>query len=241
MGEARHVFIDACFGGYQPRRVVLTQSCHPERGSTGSPTAPGWSLSLSKESEGGTASMDLPLRVFEMGFGSGLNCWLTLLEAEKSGLAVDYVGVEKFPVPPEVALELGYTTDTRFAALHTAPWGAWTQVSSRFRLLKLHADLTEILETTSKAAQEDANFEAFDVVYWDAFAPDVQPELWTEELFGRVYEAMADGGVLATYSAKGDVRRALLAAGFAVEKLPGALGKRHMLRAVRGTTTNIIL
>lgn len=167
------------------------------------------------------------VRVLEMGFGSGLNAWLTLLEAEKAGRAVEYVGVEKFPVAAEVAAALGYGSamlgggsDPRFAALHAAPWDEWTQISSTFRLLKRRGDLTERVPDG-----------AFDVVYWDAFSPETQPELWTPELFGRVYEAMAPGGVLVTYSAKGDVRRALQAAGFDVEKLPGALGKRHMLRA----------
>lgn len=169
-----------------------------------------------------------PIRVLEMGFGTGLNAWLTLVE----GRAVDYTAVELWPVDQEVVRELKYTDDRRFAALHAAPWSdfcvlendLWSEISPGFRLRKLHGEMARILDERRFAGE-------FDLVYWDAFAPDTQPELWTAELFARVFEAAAAGAVLVTYSAKGDVRRALMAAGFEVEKLPGALGKRHMLRA----------
>ncbi|MDR2912468.1 MAG: tRNA (5-methylaminomethyl-2-thiouridine)(34)-methyltransferase MnmD [Alistipes sp.] len=171
-------------------------------------------------------STGAPVRVLEMGFGTGLNAWLTLEEAERTGRRVDYTAVELHPVPEEVAARLGYTSDLRFAALHSAPWGEWSRPAEGFRLLKLQGEMTEILAKSDFSA-------TFDIVYWDAFAPDTQPALWSEEIFARVFEATASGGVLVTYSSKGDVRRALQAAGFAVERLPGALGKRHMLRASR--------
>jgi tRNA U34 5-methylaminomethyl-2-thiouridine-forming methyltransferase MnmC len=163
---------------------------------------------------------DSPVRILEMGFGTGLNAWLTLVEAERSGRRVEYTAIELYPVGEEVAARLNYTDDKRFMAMHRAPWGEWTDVADGFRLLKLNSDcaVTEISGT-------------FDLVYWDAFATETQPELWTEEVFDRVFAAMPPNGILVTYSAKGDVRRALQAAGFTVEKLPGALGKRHMLRA----------
>jgi tRNA U34 5-methylaminomethyl-2-thiouridine-forming methyltransferase MnmC len=164
------------------------------------------------------------LRVLEMGFGSGLNAWMTLTEAE--GMEVAYTAVELYPVPEEVASELGYTSDARFMALHTAPWGEWSEPAEGFRLLKLAGAMAEVLQNREFLS-------SFDVVYWDAFAPDTQPELWTAEIFARVFEALAGGGVLVTYSAKGTVKQALRAAGFTVERLPGALGKRHMLRALK--------
>jgi tRNA U34 5-methylaminomethyl-2-thiouridine-forming methyltransferase MnmC len=164
------------------------------------------------------------LRVLEMGFGTGLNAWMTLSEAE--GTAVEYTTVELYPVPEEVVAELGYTSDARFMALHTAPWGEWSEPAEGFRLLKLAGSVAEVLQNREFLS-------SFDVVYWDAFAPDTQPELWTEELFARVFEALAEGGMLVTYSAKGTVKQALRAAGFVVERLPGALGKRHMLRAMK--------
>ncbi len=161
-----------------------------------------------------------PVRILEAGFGTGLNAWLTYLEAARQGRTVEYTAVELYPVPAEVAAQLNYTDDPRFAAMHSAKWNAETVIAGCFRLLKMKADLAV------------TNFPGnLDVVYYDAFAPDAQPELWTEEIFARIYDAMDEGGILVTYSAKGDVKRALTAAGFTIERLPGALGKRHMLRA----------
>ena len=167
-----------------------------------------------------------PIRVLEMGFGTGLNAWLTLLEAERTKRAVDYTAVELHPVPSEVAERLGYTADPRFISLHTAPWNERCEPSDGFSLRKIHAPISAFFAESRLSA-------VFNIVYWDAFAPDTQPELWTAELFGRVFKATAPGGMLVTYSSKGDVRRALEAVGFEVERLPGALGKRHMLRATK--------
>lgn len=204
-----------------------------------------------------------PVRILEMGFGTGLNAWLTLTEAERAegrggrwvGRRVEYAAVELYPVPEDVAARLGYTDDARFMAMHRAPWGEWAEVADVFLLLKLHGNMVEMLQAGlprpdaaatkfsgsrgaglpdslgSPGSSDPDGLLRFDLVYWDAFAPDTQPELWTADVFAHIYGAMADGGVLVTYSSKGDVRRALQAAGFAVEKLPGALGKRHMLRA----------
>jgi tRNA U34 5-methylaminomethyl-2-thiouridine-forming methyltransferase MnmC len=164
-----------------------------------------------------------PVRVFEVGFGSGLNAWLTLLEALRQARTVEYTAVELYPVPQSVAVALGYSSDPSFAAMHAAEWGSPTEICAGFTLHKLNVDVTA----------EQALGSGFDVVYFDAFAPDTQPEMWTSRLFETIYGAMNRGGVLVTYSAKGTVRRAMLSAGFAVEKLPGALGKRHMLRATK--------
>jgi tRNA U34 5-methylaminomethyl-2-thiouridine-forming methyltransferase MnmC len=210
VGESRHVFIEA---GFLPISGVKSE----------------------------------PIFVFELGLGTGLNAWLTLLETEKLQRQVEYVAVEKHPVNQAITAQLEYSDDPRFAAMHSAPWGERTQISEHFGLLKLHGDAAEILgKAAAKAAKAAEINESssggddndvqnrFDVVYWDAFAPDVQPELWTPEIFTKVASQMAPAGILVTYSAKGDVRRALLAAGFEVEKLPGALGKRHMIRARSG-------
>lgn len=163
-----------------------------------------------------------PARILEVGFGAGLNAWLTLTEAAIQGRRVEYTAVELHPVPADIAAALGYTDEGRFMEMHRSPWGEAAEISEGFRLLKLASDL---------AVTEFSGI--FDLVYFDAFAPDTQPELWTEAVFGRIYGAMAAGGTLVTYSAKGSVKRALRAAGFAVERLPGAPGKRHMLRAVK--------
>jgi tRNA U34 5-methylaminomethyl-2-thiouridine-forming methyltransferase MnmC len=164
-----------------------------------------------------------PVRVLEVGFGSGLNAWLTLLEALRQARTVEYTAVELYPVPQSVAVALGYSSDPRFAAMHAAEWGYPTEICAGFTLHKLNVDVTK----------EPLSGGGYDVVYFDAFAPDTQPEMWTPQLFETIYGAMNSGGKLVTYSAKGTVRRAMQSAGFAVEKLPGALGKRHMLRATK--------
>lgn len=163
-----------------------------------------------------------PVRILEVGFGTGLNAWLTLLESLKQARAVEYTAVELYPVPCGIAASLNYTSDPRFMAMHSAEWDHRSDICEGFTLRKLNVDLAK-----------ESFGEGFDLVYHDAFAPDTQPEMWTPELFKRIYAAMNEGGVISTYSAKGDVRRAMQNAGFTVEKLPGALGKRHMIRAVK--------
>ncbi|MDR2885746.1 MAG: tRNA (5-methylaminomethyl-2-thiouridine)(34)-methyltransferase MnmD [Rikenellaceae bacterium] len=167
------------------------------------------------------AGIDSPLRVLEVGLGSGLNC---LLSARES-CPVRYTAVERYPVPEAVWSAMQYAADPVFGAIHRAPWGEWTQVTPAMELLKIEADLT---------AAELPNG-AFDVIYMDAFAPDDQPKLWTVEVFRKLFAATAPGGILVTYCAKGDVKRALRAAGYTVRRLPGALGKRHMLQCIKQT------
>ena len=162
------------------------------------------------------------VRVFEMGFGSGLNALLTWQRAQESGQTIDYHAVELYPVTPEIIIQLNYADGDVFRTMHAAPWGETVRIDERFQLTKWHNSLID----------SELNGE-FDVIYFDAFAPDTQPELWSEAVFQKLYEHTAPGGVLTTYSAKGLVRRMLQAAGYTVEKLPGALGKRHMLRGLR--------
>ncbi len=170
----------------------------------------------------------LHVRILEAGFGSGLNAMLTLREAEAAGRTVDYTAVELYPVPPEIASAMAYASDPLFMGLHEAPWATKQDIAPWFSLTKLRMDLAD--------THFDAIFtghKAFDIVYYDAFAPDSQPELWTEGVFSRIHSSMAPEGILLTYSAKGDVKRALRAAGFEVRRLEGAPGKRHMLKAVK--------
>ncbi len=159
------------------------------------------------------------VRVFEVGFGSGLNALLTWRQAKESGKTVDYQAIERYPVAPEIATQLNFTDDI-FRAMHESPWGVPTLIGDHFRLTKILKSLKD-----SELAVD------FDVIYFDAFAPDTQPELWTTAIFQHLFAHTAPGGILTTYSAKGAVRRALQEVGYGVEKLPGALGKRHMLRA----------
>lgn len=162
------------------------------------------------------------VRILEAGFGSGLNAWLTLREAEREKRTIDYTAVEAYPVALETIEQLHYTDDPRFLSLHQAPWGTETTVTPCFHLEKRAENLLAFQTGTM-----------FDLIYFDAFAPDTQPELWTEELFRKLFGWTAPGGALVTYSAKGSVKQALREAGYEVKRLPGAPGKRHMVRAVR--------
>ncbi len=162
--------------------------------------------------------------VFEVGFGTGLNAWLTFRRAAETGRRVDYQVVELYPVEREDAARLNYTDDPLFLELHDAAWdGARHEVGAGCGLTKYRADLLRF-DFAPLAGR-------FDVIYFDAFAP----ELWSAEVMERMFSILKPGGVLVTYSAKGTVKQALRTAGFEVVRLPGALGKRHMVRAVKSS------
>ena len=175
------------------------------------------------------------LSVLEIGFGTGLNALLTAQWARENGVKVDYTTIELYPLKEEVYRELNYGKllgdEGLFLRLHKAEWDVGlVEVTENFAIRKCKSDIVEWLRNAQCTMH---NAQLFDVVYFDAFSPDAQPELWTEEVFRNVYALMRKGGVLMTYCAKGDVRRAMLAAGFRVEKLQGPPGKRHILRAVK--------
>lgn len=167
-------------------------------------------------------------RILEVGFGTGLNAWLTLKEAERSGRDIHYTGLELYPLEWQTVEPLGYVSDDEqqpaadlFRQLHTSPWEEEVQLTPHFTLRKVKTDVNRWI--TEKR---------FDIVYFDAFAPEKQPEMWSQELFNRLYVLVDRGGILTTYCAKGIVRRMLQAVGFTVERLPGPPGgKREILRA----------
>ncbi len=165
-----------------------------------------------------------PLNLFEMGLGTGLNAFLTAIEAQRRQWPVRYTAVEQFPLGPEEAGGLNYTEtlhhEACFTALHQSSWGEEVRINDYFTLRKEQTSLLNFSVTR-----------VFDLIYYDAFAPAAQPELWTREVFEKMYYMLGPAGLLVTYCSKGDVRRALMAAGFAVTKLPGPKGKREMLRA----------
>lgn len=173
-------------------------------------------------------------RVLEIGFGTGLNAWLTLKEAESSCREVHYTGLELYPLAWEMVEQLGYIPSSEqqhdaelFKQLHTAPWEKEIQLTPHFTLLKQETDANLL-----KAETDINKLSSFDVIYFDAFAPEKQPEMWSQELFNRLYVLLNNDGILTTYCAKGIIRRMLQAAGFFVERLPGPPGgKREILRA----------
>ena len=161
------------------------------------------------------------LRVLEVGFGTGLNALLTLLYAEEHKTTIYYEALEKYPLSEEEAAMLNYPDKDKLAALHACAWEKQVQLTTGFTLYKRRIDVLDY-----KPEQ------VFDLIYFDAFAPTVQPDLWSGELFAKLRASISSGGILVTYSAKGTVKSALRAAGFTVERLPGAAGKRHMIRAI---------
>jgi len=171
--------------------------------------------------------IDLPeIHILEIGFGTGLNALLTVLAAQKTHRKVYYESLEKYPLPDEIISQINDFTDTEmkeiFTKLHTTPWQKTLEIFPGFSLLKNHTDLLNYQSTRH-----------FHLIYFDAFAPDKQPEMWTQEIFDKMFSLLAPQGILVTYSAKGLVRRRMQAAGFAVSRLPGPPGKREMLRAVK--------
>lgn len=168
-----------------------------------------------------------PIRILEIGFGTGLNAFLTLLKAGETNTQIQYTGVEAFPVVAEEISQLNYVKELNassdvFSKLHDVSWEMEHEVLDHFKLIKQQKDFKDI---------DDKNL--FNIIYFDAFGARVQPELWTEDIFKKMFEALKDNGVLVTYSAKGSVRRAMQTVGFKVEKLPGPPGKREMLRAIK--------
>jgi tRNA U34 5-methylaminomethyl-2-thiouridine-forming methyltransferase MnmC len=166
------------------------------------------------------------IRIFEMGFGTGLNALLTYYHTIGCEKQIDYVGIDTFPIGEDIIAQLNYDryldhqdAGEVFRSICESRWNESTKINHHFSLTKLQARI------------EEYYFHGFfDLVYFDAFSPLVQPECWTPEVFDRIYRHMNTGGILVTYSSKGSVKRALLQAGFSVEKLPGPPGKREILR-----------
>ncbi len=168
------------------------------------------------------------INIFEMGFGTGLNALLSL-HHQKLNQHIHYHAVETFPLDYELVQQLNYTIDLPteisdyYEQMHQLAWEQKHAVTENFSLLKQNADLGTLTLVGNSV----------DLVYFDAFAPDIQPELWCAAIFEMLYAAMGNESVLVTYSSKGEVRRNLIQAGFEVEKLAGPPFKRHMLRALK--------
>lgn len=162
--------------------------------------------------------------VLEIGFGTGLNALLTLEAAEQDARPVHYIGIELYPLAWEEVNALGYSNNPLFEQLHTAPWEEDVKISPHFTLRKIKGDANTVINSSFSPS----------VVYFDAFAPEKQPEMWNKQLFRSLYVYMNTGGILTTYCAKGVIRRMLQAVGFRVERLPGPPGgKREILRATK--------
>lgn len=170
------------------------------------------------------------ISIFEMGFGTGLNALLSYTEAEKTKKNIHYSGIEAYPVDFDLAMQMDYCPlvgkehQMKFEQLHRANWNVVEQLSDFFSFEKIHAKIEDYIP---KKAQ-------FDVVFYDAFGPRVQEDMWKPEILQKMYDLLKPKGFLVTYCAKGQVKRDLKALGFEVEALQGPPGKREMTRAWKG-------
>lgn len=197
---------------YHSRHGALTESNHVflEQG-------------LKRVMESGKRNITL----LEMGFGTGLNALLTWQKAIESDLTINYHGLELFPVPEKVWSEYALPEELKqnrqlFEKLHSTDWNQSIQLDEHFQLTKHQISLLDF-DIALK----------FDLIYYDAFEPETQPELWTSEVFEKLFSRLCSGGIMTTYCCKGYVRRNMIAAGFVVEKVPGPPGKREMIVAHR--------
>jgi tRNA U34 5-methylaminomethyl-2-thiouridine-forming methyltransferase MnmC len=169
-----------------------------------------------------------PVRIFEVGFGTGLNAFLTFINSFNRAREILYTAIEKDPLPDSLINSLNYKDlvpneySQFFKQLHSSKWNLPERINKNFTLLKIKGDLT--------ATNINGNF---DLVYFDAFGPDKQPDMWTDEVFKKISGITDRNGILVTYSAKGSVQRTLKKNGFEVNLLPGPPGKRQIIRAIK--------
>ena len=170
-----------------------------------------------------------PISILEIGFGTGLNAFITYLETKKSQQIINYVGIEAYPVLEEEASLMNYVEELQaqnelgiFTSMHQSSWEEKHQLATNFNFFKRQQFFQDITDVNQ-----------FDLIYFDAFGFRVQPELWSLEIFQKMYLALKIGGVLVTYACRSSIKNALIESGFSIEKLPGAPGKREMLRATK--------
>jgi len=169
-----------------------------------------------------------PVRIFEVGFGTGLNALLTAVRCKNENREVFYTSIEKYPVEKHLVEQLNYPAFAGddgpglFSLINSASWGVMQNICRNFSIMKLRRDLvTDNITGT------------YDLVYFDAFGPEKQPGMWTSEIFRKISAVTASGGIFVTYSSKGQVKRELRECGFRVDLLPGPPGKRHIIRAIK--------
>lgn len=167
------------------------------------------------------------VEVLEIGFGTGLNALLALHYTETNGKDINFETLESYPLEESVWGELNYPTKTKdgkgFQQLHLANWGEQIKISTHFSIHKREGLLQEVLFSEAH----------FDVVFFDAFAPNTQPELWEKDMIKKVVDALKPSGIFVTYCAKGQLKRDLKDLGMMVEKLQGPPGKREIIRAIK--------
>lgn len=174
-------------------------------------------------------SQEAPVRIFEMGFGTGLNALLALRESLNAQMKIEYTGIEAYPVESEIWQSMEYASaidpglQETYNRMHTAPWNERIELTADFALRKMHSKMEDY------AVEEGSQ----DLVFYDAFGPRAQGEMWMLPVLEKMHRLLRSGGVLVTYCAMGQFKRNLKSLGFLVESLPGPPGKREMTRAVK--------
>ncbi|MDD2492011.1 MAG: tRNA (5-methylaminomethyl-2-thiouridine)(34)-methyltransferase MnmD [Bacteroidales bacterium] len=178
------------------------------------------------------------ISILEAGLGTGLNCLLTAIELTNYPMTkrVNYITVEKFPVTMDEAELLNYPAlfpgnneaEEIYKTIHGSNWNSTTEISDRMNIVKIDNSFEDEFPKLSD--------NSIDIVYYDAFSPETQPELWSDVIFRDIYRALKPGGILVTYSSKGIVKRALRESGFEVKRLQGPKGKKHIVRAEKPLT-----
>lgn len=208
-------------GSYTIHNSVLNESYHSEYGAL--------TESNYVYIENGLATIHKEkIHVFEMGFGTGLNAFLIWRHAQENNTIIHYTGIEKFPVSPDFLpipsfIQNNIEQVIAWNKIQQSEWNKVLSLDKTFTLCKQHAGILDYQH----------NALPYDIIFYDAFAPSVQPELWTEEVFTSLFNALNPEGILVTYSSAGRVKRALVSAGFTLQRLSGPPGKKHMLRAIK--------
>lgn len=224
--ESMHIFINYGLRAVIERNVKKRDACRPE-----------FELFINTEDHNKTDSLsDLEMeakqntiRILEVGFGTGLNALLTALETEKSNISVSYLGLEPFPILTETLQQLNYCTflagnsEQFFTEMHASEWNKSYPLHPDFCFKKQQVGFMEV----------ELQFAGFDLIYFDAFSPEAQPDIWEPKVFEKCYNVLAKNGILVTYCAKGAIKRALKSAGFIIENFPGPPGKREITRAYK--------
>jgi len=170
------------------------------------------------------------INILEIGFGTGLNAYLSLLESINKEYNIFYTAIEKYPLSLDLIKQLNYPQQLKttlkqmqlFTQLHKVGWGAYQKTTKNFKIKKINVSLANFKAT-----------EQFNLIYFDAFSPQVQPEMWSNKVFKKMYSCLVNDGILLTYCAKGSVKRTLKEVGFTIENIPGPPGKREITRAFK--------